>query len=180
MVQSGAIYGVDAFAVEIEANAAHGEIGFVVIVGLPDVAVKESKDRVWTALVNSGFASPPGRTTINLAPASMSLLSVLTFQACCTSSKRNAKAPCGFGGSRCSLCTTSSGLSVFDPELLQIRQRLVITLESKCNCRIPRRSGFSSGIKGSTIDEFSCIWSKRFNQRFNANRIYQATFATEA
>src|SRR5436853_7942136 len=40
-----------------------------VIVGLPDAAVKESRDRVTTALSNSGFKFPMGRTTINLAPA---------------------------------------------------------------------------------------------------------------
>ncbi len=67
-VRSGAVYGVDAYAVEIEVNAGHGEAK-VIIVGLPDAAVKESSDRVWTALINSGFAPPMGRTTINLAPA---------------------------------------------------------------------------------------------------------------
>ncbi len=41
----------------------------VIIVGLPDAAVKESRDRVSTALTNSGFKFPMGRTTINLAPA---------------------------------------------------------------------------------------------------------------
>ncbi len=67
-VMSGAVYGVNAYVVEIEVNAGHGE-PFTVIVGLPDAAVKESKDRVETALINSGFAPPMGRTTINLAPA---------------------------------------------------------------------------------------------------------------
>ena len=67
-VFSGAVYGVDAFPVEIEVNAGHGEPK-TVVVGLPDTAVKESSDRVWTALINSGFAPPIGRTTINLAPA---------------------------------------------------------------------------------------------------------------
>ncbi len=65
---SGAVLGVDAYAVEIEVNAGHGDPD-TVIVGLPDTAVKESKDRVNTALVNSGFGLPMGRTTINLAPA---------------------------------------------------------------------------------------------------------------
>ena len=69
-VYAGAVYGVDAFPVEIEVNAGHGEPK-VVIVGLPDAAVKESTDRVWTALINSGFAPPMGRTTVNLAPADM-------------------------------------------------------------------------------------------------------------
>ncbi|HBA86212.1 MAG TPA: magnesium chelatase [Verrucomicrobia bacterium] len=65
---SGAVYGVDAYAVEIEVNAGRGDPQ-TVIVGLPDAAVKESKDRVETALINSGYKPPRGRTTINLAPA---------------------------------------------------------------------------------------------------------------
>ncbi|EDY17542.1 Mg chelatase, subunit ChlI [Chthoniobacter flavus Ellin428] len=67
-VYSAAVYGVDAFEVEIEVNGASGN-GVIVVVGLPDVAVKESKDRVTTAIQNSGYRWPRGRTTINLAPA---------------------------------------------------------------------------------------------------------------
>jgi len=67
-VYSGAVYGVNAYAVEIEVNAGRGDSQFV-IVGLPDAAVRESKDRVWTAMNNSGFRPTLGRTTINLAPA---------------------------------------------------------------------------------------------------------------
>ena len=67
-VYSGAVYGVNAYTVEIEVNAGRGDSQFV-IVGLPDAAVRESKDRVWTALNNSGFRPTLGRTTINLAPA---------------------------------------------------------------------------------------------------------------
>ena len=67
-IYSGAVYGVDAYPVEIEVNAGHGDPS-VVIVGLPDTAVKESKDRVHTAINNSGFRLHAGRTTINLAPA---------------------------------------------------------------------------------------------------------------
>jgi magnesium chelatase family protein len=67
-VYSGAVHGVDAYRVEIEVNAGHGDPK-IIVVGLPDAAVKESSDRVWTALLNSGFAPPMGRTTINLAPA---------------------------------------------------------------------------------------------------------------
>ena len=65
---SAAVYGVDAYEVEIEVNAAGGNPK-IVIVGLPDTAVKESQDRVTTAISNSGFYWPRGRTTINLAPA---------------------------------------------------------------------------------------------------------------
>ncbi len=67
-VYSAAVYGVDAFEVEIEVNAASG-MSAIVVVGLPDVAVKESRDRVTTAISNSGYHWPRGRTTINLAPA---------------------------------------------------------------------------------------------------------------
>ena len=67
-VYSAAVYGVDAYEVEIEVNASAGS-PVVVVVGLPDAAVKESKDRVATAIANSGYRMPRGRTTINLAPA---------------------------------------------------------------------------------------------------------------
>lgn len=67
-VFSAAVWGVDAYAVEVEVNCAYGS-PLVVVVGLPDVAVKESRDRVKTALENSAFKHPYGRTTINLAPA---------------------------------------------------------------------------------------------------------------
>ena len=68
-VYSGAVVGVDAVPVEIEVNAADGGEINQIIVGLPDAAVRESKDRVWTAIANSGFSAPSGRTTVNLAPA---------------------------------------------------------------------------------------------------------------
>ena len=67
-VHSGAIYGIDAYPVEIEVNEGRGDPQ-TVIVGLPDAAVKESKDRVHTAILNSEFEMPDGRLTINLAPA---------------------------------------------------------------------------------------------------------------
>ncbi|HEX8680086.1 MAG TPA: magnesium chelatase domain-containing protein, partial [Chthoniobacterales bacterium] len=67
-IYSAAVYGVDAYEVEIEVNAGGGDPN-IVIVGLPDTAVKESRDRVTTAISNSGYFWPRGRTTINLAPA---------------------------------------------------------------------------------------------------------------
>ncbi|HVY68760.1 MAG TPA: YifB family Mg chelatase-like AAA ATPase [Verrucomicrobiae bacterium] len=67
-VCSAALSGIEAYPIEVEVNAGWGET-IVVIVGLPDAAVKESRDRVSTALTNSGFKFPMGRTTINLAPA---------------------------------------------------------------------------------------------------------------
>src|ERR1041385_8189246 len=67
-VCSAAVNGIEAYPVEVEVNAGFGET-IIVIVGLPDAAVKESRDRVSTALINSGFKFLLGRTTINLAPA---------------------------------------------------------------------------------------------------------------
>jgi magnesium chelatase family protein len=67
-VFSAAVNGIDAFPVEVEVNDGWGE-SFMVIVGLPDAAVRESRDRVVTALSNSGFKPTFGKTTINLAPA---------------------------------------------------------------------------------------------------------------
>jgi magnesium chelatase family protein len=67
-VCSAAVNGIAAYGVEVEVNCGYGET-FIALVGLPDAAVKESKDRVSTALSNSGFKFPMGKTTINLAPA---------------------------------------------------------------------------------------------------------------
>jgi len=67
-VFSSAVNGIEAYPIEVEVNAGWGD-SIIVIVGLPDAAVKESRDRVGTALSNSGFKVPLGRTTINLAPA---------------------------------------------------------------------------------------------------------------
>jgi magnesium chelatase family protein len=70
-VYSAAVQGIDACPIEIEVNAGENAYGDpqTVVVGLPDTAVKESRDRVKTAVENSGFRYPIGRTTINLAPA---------------------------------------------------------------------------------------------------------------
>ena len=69
-VLSAATSGVEAVPVEIEVNEGRGLLA-IIIVGLPDTGVKESRDRVKTALENSGFKFPLGRTTINLAPADL-------------------------------------------------------------------------------------------------------------
>ncbi len=67
---SAAVSGLDASVVEVEVNTGQG-LPQVVIVGLPDKAVTESRDRVKTALENSGFRHVRTRTTINLAPADL-------------------------------------------------------------------------------------------------------------
>ncbi|NUQ81760.1 MAG: YifB family Mg chelatase-like AAA ATPase [Bacteroidetes bacterium] len=65
---SAATLGVDAFIVEVECNLEGAMPGFV-MVGLPDSAVRESRERVAGAIRNSGYNLPPKRITINLAPA---------------------------------------------------------------------------------------------------------------
>ncbi len=67
-VISGAVLGVDAYRVDVEVDVAHGLPAFT-MVGLPDGAVKESRDRVKSAVRNSGYRFPPHRVTVNLAPA---------------------------------------------------------------------------------------------------------------
>ncbi|MBU0514777.1 MAG: ATP-dependent protease, partial [Proteobacteria bacterium] len=67
-VISGAVLGVDAYLVEVEVDLSAGLPGFTTV-GLPDNAVKESKDRVRAALKNSGYPYPAKRITVNLAPA---------------------------------------------------------------------------------------------------------------
>jgi magnesium chelatase family protein len=67
-VFSGAVYGVDAYRVEIEVNAGRGDPQ-IIVVGLPDAAVRESRDRVHTAILNAGFKPHIGKQVINLAPA---------------------------------------------------------------------------------------------------------------
>ncbi|NLC38186.1 MAG: ATP-binding protein [Clostridia bacterium] len=62
--------GTEAFFVEVEVDVSGGLPGFE-IVGLPDTAVKEAKERVRTALKNSGFEFPSRRITVNLAPADL-------------------------------------------------------------------------------------------------------------
>ncbi len=68
---SAALVGIDAVPVSVEVNT--GETGEpkLILVGLPDAAVKESDDRVFSALSNSGFRMPRTRTTINLAPGDL-------------------------------------------------------------------------------------------------------------
>jgi len=65
---SSAIIGVDSYPVHVEVDIADGLPQFATV-GLPDTAVKESKDRIRAAIKNSGYRFPDGRVTVNLAPA---------------------------------------------------------------------------------------------------------------
>ena len=68
MVKSVGIFGLNSYMLEIEADVSGGLPSFDVV-GLPDAAVKESRDRVRAAIKNCGYKFPTGRITVNLAPA---------------------------------------------------------------------------------------------------------------
>lgn len=67
-IKSVGLFGIDTYMIEIEADVSGGLPAFD-IVGLPDTAVKESRDRVRAAIKNCGYKFPTGRITVNLAPA---------------------------------------------------------------------------------------------------------------
>ena len=67
-LRSAAVFGVDAYPVHIEVDVSFGLPNFT-MVGLPDPTVRESRDRVRSAIKNSGFDFPAHRITVNLAPA---------------------------------------------------------------------------------------------------------------
>lgn len=70
-MNSLAFLGIDAVSVDVEVDAKHAERFSLIIVGLPDAAVKESKDRVLTAIHNCGFKINPSYCTVNLAPGDL-------------------------------------------------------------------------------------------------------------
>ncbi len=67
-VFSSSVYGIDGIRVEVEVDISHGLPSFT-IVGLPELSVRESRERVRAAIKNGGFDFPNDRITINLAPA---------------------------------------------------------------------------------------------------------------
>ncbi len=67
-INSVGLFGIDSYMIEVEADISNGLPAFD-IVGLPDTAVKESRDRVRAAIKNCGFKFPVSRITVNLAPA---------------------------------------------------------------------------------------------------------------
>jgi magnesium chelatase family protein len=67
-LRSAALFGLEAIAVDVEVDVTTG-LPALVLVGLPDASVKESRDRVRSAIRNSGYDFPLRRVTVNLAPA---------------------------------------------------------------------------------------------------------------
>lgn len=69
-VRTASVFGIEASAVQVEVDVSFGLPCFTVV-GLPDVGVRESRDRVRSAIRNSGFDFPPHHVTVNLAPADL-------------------------------------------------------------------------------------------------------------
>jgi magnesium chelatase family protein len=67
-VRTAAVFGIEACLVQVEVDVSFG-LPMFQMVGLPDASVRESRDRVRSAIRNSGFEFPPHRVTVNLAPA---------------------------------------------------------------------------------------------------------------
>lgn len=68
-VRSCALVGLDGELVEVEVDSHQGQMPAFTVVGLPDAAVQEARERVRSAIRNSGASFPPRRITVNLAPA---------------------------------------------------------------------------------------------------------------
>jgi magnesium chelatase family protein len=69
--RSAAVYGIDAHFIDVEVDMYAGSGRDFITVGMPDVAVRESRERIKSAMLNSGFGYPNKSVTINLAPANV-------------------------------------------------------------------------------------------------------------
>ena len=69
-IKSAFATGIHAFPVDIEVDISNG-LPQLIVVGLPDTSIKEARERVRTAIKNSGFSFPPDKITVNLAPADL-------------------------------------------------------------------------------------------------------------
>ncbi|MGC9007264.1 MAG: magnesium chelatase domain-containing protein, partial [Sulfurihydrogenibium sp.] len=68
VVKSGGTFGINGYIVDVEVNITQGLPQFITV-GLPDTAVKESRERVKSAIENIGIKFPVKKITVNLAPA---------------------------------------------------------------------------------------------------------------
>src|ERR1700746_3181581 len=69
--RSAAVYGIHAHFIDVEVDMYPGASRDFITVGMPDMAVRESRERIKSALLNSGFGYPNKSVTINLAPANV-------------------------------------------------------------------------------------------------------------
>src|SRR5919108_3329165 len=71
IIRTAALVGLDGYLVEVQVDVAHQGLPNFLIVGLPNGAIKEARERVRTAIKNGGLAFPMRRITVNLAPAEL-------------------------------------------------------------------------------------------------------------
>ena len=71
IVQSAALFGIEAQPVRVEVDVSDGGLPATILVGLPDASVRESRDRIDSAIRNSGIEFPKRKVTVNLSPADM-------------------------------------------------------------------------------------------------------------
>lgn len=71
IVRTAALFGIEAHPVRVEVDVSDGGLPSITLVGLPDASVRESRDRIESAIRNSGFEFPRRRVTVNLSPADM-------------------------------------------------------------------------------------------------------------
>src|SRR5271155_3808038 len=69
--RSAAVYGIEAHFIDVEVDMYPSSNRDFITVGMPDTAVRESRERIKSALINSGFGYPNKAVTINLAPANV-------------------------------------------------------------------------------------------------------------
>jgi len=69
--RSAAVFGIEASVIDVEVDMYNGSARDFVTVGMPDTAVRESRERIKSALLNSGFGYPNKAVTVNLAPANV-------------------------------------------------------------------------------------------------------------
>jgi magnesium chelatase family protein len=69
--RSAALFGIDAHLIDVDVDMYPSDKRDITTVGMPDTAVKESRERIKSALINSGYGFPPKAVTINLAPANV-------------------------------------------------------------------------------------------------------------
>ena len=71
IVRSAALFGIEAQPVRVEVDVSDGGLPATILVGLPDASVRESRDRIDSAIRNSGIEFPKRKVTVNLSPADM-------------------------------------------------------------------------------------------------------------
>src|SRR5258706_16426003 len=70
-VRTAAVFGIEGHLIEVEVDMYPSPSRDLITVGMPDTAVRESRERIKSALINSGFGYPSKSVTINLAPANV-------------------------------------------------------------------------------------------------------------